>query len=419
MSAPARPSTVAVRTVDLRDSVQPLTDVRDFRSVQIFVLWDGRAIGSAWIDNHYQPISAARLREAISSWLFGKLLKTMLARELASNDPGGSSGDGARLPVDIPVSIVVATRDRPDGLRQCLRCLVAQASPRPVEIVVVDNHPASGLTPPVIAEFPGVVLVQEERRGLAYARNKGFLASRGAIVVATDDDVTMPPTWLEDLVAPFADPEVMVVTGNVLPRELDTTAQQLFESYGGLGRGFESFRVVDGKWFRRFRAAVPTWKLGGTANAAFRATIFDHPNIGLLDEALGAGMPTGCSEDTYLFYKVLKASYTIVYEPAAYVWHKHRRDMAALRRQIYDYSKGHVAYHLTTLLRDRDLRALVRLGYELPWAHLWRIWTRIRRKGPYPVSLILTEIAGNLNGPWALFQARRLVRRQGLSRGRA
>jgi GT2 family glycosyltransferase len=237
-------------------------------------------------------------------------------------------------------------------------------------------------------------------------------------MVATDDDVTMPPTWLEDLVAPFADPEVMVVTGNVLPRELYTAAQQLFEAYGGLGRGFERLRV-DGKWFRQFRAAVPTWNLGATANAAFRAAIFDHAGIGLMDEALGPGMPTGVGEDTYLFYKVLKAGYAIVYEPAAYVWHTHRRDLAALRRQIYDYSKGHVAYHLTTLFKDHDVRALERLGHGLPSAHISRIWARLRRRSPYPVSMILTEIAGNLAGPWALFQSRRLVRRQGFSRGRA
>ena len=38
-------------------------------------------------------------------------------------------------------------------------------------------------------------------------------------------------------------------------------------------------------------------RLGATANAAFRRSIFFDPAIGLLDEALGAGMPTGCSED--------------------------------------------------------------------------------------------------------------------------
>src|SRR5215468_4441479 len=94
----------------------------------------------------------------------------------------------AGFPSNVPVSIVVATLDRPDNLRVCLTHLMAQETSRTVEIIVVDNHPASGLTPLVAAEFPGVRLVTEQRRGLAYARNRGFLASQGDIVVATDDD---------------------------------------------------------------------------------------------------------------------------------------------------------------------------------------------------------------------------------------
>jgi GT2 family glycosyltransferase len=314
-----------------------------------------------------------------------------------------------------PVSIVVATLDRPDDLRECLVHLVQQETPRAVEIIVVDNHPASGLTPPVVAEFPNVELVNEPRRGLAYARNKGFLASRGEIAVATDDDVIAPPDWLERLLLPFADPNVMVVTGNVLPWRVETEAQRLFEIYGGLGRGSER-RIVDGKWFRQCRAAVPTWSLGATANAAFRTSIFHHASIGLMDEALGPGMPSGVGEDTYLFYRVLRAGFTIVYEPTAWVWHKHRREMAALRRQIFDYSKGHVAYHLTTLLRDGDARALVNLALLLPATHVRRALQRILGRSEYPLSLLLLEVAGNLAGPWGLWKSRQRVQREGLSR---
>lgn len=313
------------------------------------------------------------------------------------------------------VSVVVATLDRPDDLRACLRCLVSQMSSRPVEIIVVDNNPDSGLTPPVVAEFPGVTLFEERRRGLAYARNRGVLASRGDIVVATDDDVTMLPDWLDKLVAPFAKPEVMVVTGNIVPRELETKAQLLFEAYGGLGRGSDR-RVVNKDWFNRSMTAVPTWTLGATANAAFRSFIFRHPQIGLMDEALGPGMPSGVGEDTYLFYKVLKAGYTIAYEPAACVWHKHRRDLPELRRQIFNYSKGHVAYHLTTLLRDRDWRALINLTLLLPGTHIRRAIRRLLGRSEYPLSLILCEVVGNLAGPWALWQSRRRVRREGPSK---
>jgi len=310
----------------------------------------------------------------------------------------------------------VATLDRPDHLRECLTALFEQDAEHPVEIIVVDNNPESGLTRPVVADFPNVRLVTEPRRGLAYARNRGILAAGGDIVVATDDDVIAPAGWLRKLLGPFVDPRVMVVTGNILPWRLETRAQRLFESYGGLGRG-DRRRYFDRSWFDSFRSAVPTWSVGATANASFRASIFEDPNVGLMDEALGPGMPSGVGEDTYLFYKALKADYRIVYEPEAWVWHKHRIEMPALRRQLFDYSKGHVAYHLTTLLRDNDWRAVIYLALNLPAVHIRRALRTMLGRSDYPLSLILLEIAGNLAGPWALWISRRRVAREGRSIG--
>lgn len=429
---------IAVRHVDLSQPLQPLGDTAGYSNTRIFVTCARYVLGSIDISNNGQPIGVTRLIEAITSHFGLQLLdfeqvrgKEVAWRETASfikqhftSSGGKAEGTPQTLPTKIPVSIVVATLDRPDDLRSCLNCLMAQKTSRLVEIIVVDNNPASGLTPPVIADFSTVVLVNEPRKGLAYARNAGFVASTGDVVVATDDDVVLPPDWLEKLIAPFVRPEVMIVTGNVLPLELENAAQFYFEKYGGLGRGFKKFEV-NRQWFESFRNfAVPTWELGATANAAFRATIFSDPEIGLMDEALGPGMPSGVGEDTYLFYKVLKAGYTLVYEPSAYVWHKHRRDMASLRRQLYNYSKGHVAYHMTTVLRDRDLRGLKQILVHLP---LWRLrrtaWhlrdfvkgDLLRGKGHYPVSLTTVEIAGNLMGVWALWRSRQRVRHEGHS----
>lgn len=412
------PCPTAVRTVDLSRPLHSLTDVTDYAGVRIFVSWNSQLLGCVDIPNRHQPIGVDCLREAIFNKLTPKLHKTIITQLYTpvGDETVAAAAPTISLPAEIPVSVVVATYDRPGDLRNCLRCLMVQESRRQVEIIVVDNNPASGLTPPVVTEFPCVVLVSEQRRGLAYARNKGFITSKGNIVIATDDDVIMPPDWLEKLVAPFARNDVMIVTGNILPLELETAEQCLFEAYGGLGRGFDLFEA-DKNWFKMFTLyPVPTWRLGATANAAFRASIFSHPEIGLMDEALGPGTPSGVGEDTYLFYKVLKAGYTIVYEPSAYVWHKHRRDISALRSQLYNYSKGHVAYNLTTLVRDHDLRVLPHLAVHLPVWHIRRIIARLLGKSVYPLSLISLEIAGNLAGPWALWRSCLRVKREGRSK---
>jgi GT2 family glycosyltransferase len=404
-----------------------LAQVAEYPAVRLYALRSGQPWGVLDLPSYGEPVDGPRLRNAVAEFAAAKLWREeraraqkFIARAIDRQDPVDLAElfqrpDAAPLGPEQKASVIVATYDRPADLRRCLESLFAQSTRRPVEIVVVDNHPTSGLTAPVIAEFPGTVLVTEPRQGLAYARNRGFAASTGEILVATDDDVVFPAGWLERLLAPFRDPKVMIVTGNVLPETLATQAQRLFEVYGGLGKGFEPFSVDEG-WFRSFRRrAVPTWDLGATANAAFRASIFAHPRVGLMDEALGPGMPSGVGEDTYLFYRVLKAGFRLVYEPGAYVWHRHRRELPALRRQLYGYSKGHVAYHLTTLLRDGDGRALRRLLMELPRGDLHQLWQRCRGRSDYPLSLTWTEIAGHLVGPWALMLSRWRVKREGCS----
>lgn len=417
---------IAIRQVELSQPLKPLVGLEQYSSVRIFVNWHNSPFASFDYENEYQNLSLTTLSHLLVNHCPHQLLDpagglnwdTLWSRtinEIAQAYHLSISDQPPELPNFISVSVVVATFDRPDDLRNCLYSLKAQQTYRPVEIIVVDNHPESGLTPPVVQEFPGVVLVKETRKGLAYARNAGFAASSGEILVATDDDVTAPADWLEKLVKPFARSDVMVVTGNVLPLELETKYQQAFENYGGLGRGFNSLEV-DGSWYDLFpHKPSPTWSLGATANAAFRRTIFSHPEIGLMDEALGPGMPSGVGEDTYVFYKVIRASYTIRYEPKAYVLHKHRRSEQALKRQLYGYSKGHVSYNLTTWLRDDDWRGLAQVLLGLPYAHYYRIKEYLLRRSNYPVSLIFLEILGNLAGPWSLWRSRLRVKKEGRS----
>lgn len=423
---------MAVRKVELTEPIQPITDLQDDAHVRIFPTWQHSPLKSFDVENLYQPISKSRLCELIVTHLGVRLLEpdsedfkvdtawaraTTLLEQHYKPPLGGDSMTEPRLPDRVPVSIVVGTYDRPEDIAQCISSLICQETSRKIEIIVVDNHPASGLTPPALKQFPEVILVKESRQGVAYARNAGIVQSTGDIVVTIDDDVMMAPTWLENLLSPFARPDVMAVTGNVLPRELNTESQRLFEQYGsgGLSRGFDRWEantsVFEHSWFY----SVPTWELGGTANAAFRASIFNNPEIGLEDEALGPGMPSGVGEDIYAFYKILKAGYTIVYQPSAVVWHKHRTTMKALRRQLFNYSKGIISYHLTTFLHDGDWRGLIAAAIGLPMWQLKRIKERFQRRCPHPIPMILLEFWGNLSGPWSLWRSRQRVKRQGKS----
>ena len=169
----------------------------------MFVTWEGKLLGTVEVLNCRSPISWSRLGESIVDSLFFEILacakgetrdSAWASVHAAVHDryrpsPVALPGQERKtLPEEVSVSVIVATCDRPDNLRQCLCSILAQETLREIEIVVVDNHPSSGLAAPVVADFPTVRLVEERRRGVAYARNAAFAASTGQIIVTTDDE---------------------------------------------------------------------------------------------------------------------------------------------------------------------------------------------------------------------------------------
>ena len=385
---------------------------------EILGLWHGRVLGLVSVVTGSQPVTLEQIRRLIVDRQWDTILTRQLGlrpgivefesstrtlradltgeaagRVLGEHLLGSTTSDGAGASgpsqdaSSATVSIVIPTRDRPNDLRECLRAIFAQETDRRVEIIVVDNHPESGMTPPVVAEFSGIRLVTEPRRGSAYARNRGLLATRGSIIVWSDDDVVAPAGWLEGLLAPFDDPTVGVVTGNIIPFQLNASAERLCESCCSLSAGAEPF-TVDGYWFQASPDSVQGWEFGTTANVAVRTSVFSDAAVGLFAESLGPGTPIGAGEDPYFFYRVLKAGYRLQYLSDVWVWHKHRSTSRHLRRQVYNYAKSAVGYHTMTLLRDGDQRSRASLLGGLQQHYVRRLVAAARGRIDVPVSLV-------------------------------
>jgi hypothetical protein len=193
----------------------------------------------------------------------------------------------------------------------------------------------------------------------------------------------------------------MAVTGAIVPIELETEAQVLFECYGGFTPHFER---------RRYRAGVGgvnhhhVGQFGAGANMAFRRTLFDQ--IGGFDPALDVGTVTNGGGDLELFFRVLQEGYTLVYEPAALVRHRHRREYARLRAQLAGDGSGFTACLMRCALAYPGERAAILR--TLRW---WLGWTmrRLARPRGLPRDLILAELRGALAGPARYIQARRIA----------
>lgn len=256
------------------------------------------------------------------------------------------------------LTIAICTRNRSARLARLLGSLepVRRASRfRTTEILVVDNASVDDATRRAAAGFDSVRYVFEPKAGLDFARNTALSHAAGDLIAFLDDDVVVDRDWLAGLFAAWRGcPGAGGFTGLVLPYRLDTEAQIRFEARGGFGRGFTA---------RRFHGAsadnplhpVGSGILGAGCNMAFDRTLLLR--LGGFDEALDTGPPLPGGGDLDIFYRVLRAGRTMVYDPRYAVYHEHRETVAQLRRQYWSWGLGFMAYLVKSRRADPDLRA--------------------------------------------------------------
>lgn len=112
------------------------------------------------------------------------------------------------------VSVVISTLDRAESLVRTIDSLHLQTHDQ-VELVVV-NGPSTDGTAEVLAaiEHPCKRLSCPVAN-LSMSRNIGIRAAAGEVLAFIDDDAIPEPTWLEEALPEFADPEVAGVGGLV------------------------------------------------------------------------------------------------------------------------------------------------------------------------------------------------------------
>lgn len=182
------------------------------------------------------------------------------------------------------VSVVLATRDRPDHLRDALAAITAAVRPDD-EVLVVDS---ASTDPDVrrVVERAGVGYVRCDRPGASRARNRGAELARGDLIVFTDDDCRPVGGWTEAYARAFdADPDLDFATGSVVGPQISTED------------------VDAGPWVGPRDPA----HFGHGANWACRRAAYDH--VGGFDETMGPGAPLRAAEDHDLFWRLLIAGH--------------------------------------------------------------------------------------------------------------
>jgi glycosyltransferase involved in cell wall biosynthesis len=345
-------------------------------------------------------------------------LATVLEKRLEGFVPGTPSAFLERRAEVLrdapPITVVICTRERPGALARCLDSLLTQDYPD-FKILVVDNAPVTEATAEIVrsaARRGPVSYLREPKAGLSFARNAALGATRGETVAWIDDDEYADPNWLAEIARAFADhPEADVVSGVIVPAELETQSQLWFEQFGGhsKGRGFKPDKFSpDTAHIQSPLYPLPPFGTG--ANMTFRPGVIER--VGGWDTALGAGTPAMGSEDTLAFMEVLNAGGTVVYQPSAVTFHYHRQDFAGLEKQMVGYGTGLTAAYTSLLLRRPGLIfALLRLVpgalRDLTSKDSLRVSTL---QDDFPRELLSANRRGMIAGPRAYLKGRRAAK---------
>lgn len=213
------------------------------------------------------------------------------------------------------ISILIVTHNRSAILARTLDLLkkIDRPASAQLELIVVANVCTDDTVEMVRRIAPTMPYptrcVEEKNIGVAYARNRALLESRGDLLVYVDDDVFVDRQWLSGLLQTFEQrPEADIVAGKLIlcwdavkrPDWMTSRSEYLLSC---IDYGEEILEL------HRGGQAV-------TANFAMRRRVVD--TIGKFSIGLGrTGDAVLAGEDTDFFARALRAGFRMFYTPAA------------------------------------------------------------------------------------------------------
>lgn len=153
--------------------------------------------------------------------------------------------------------------------------------------------------------------------GPAAARNRGALEARGAILIFTDDDCVPQADWLQAMLAPFSDPDVVGVKGAYRTRQRSLAARFVQVEYE------DRYRIM---------AAVKDIDFIDTYSAAFVRERFLEMN------GFDTSFPVACAEDIELSYRMSVRGWKMRFAPSAVVYHTHPDSVWRYLKKKYKFA---------------------------------------------------------------------------------
>ena len=237
--------------------------------------------------------------------------------------------DEARPCAPPQVTIVLPTFNRRERLVRVLTALATQQGDVEFEVVVVSDGSTDGTNDYLTSPEPPmpIVAVLQDNAGPAAARNAGWRAARGALVLFLDDDVVPEPNLVLAHVGAHEHlGETAVVIGPMLTPPDVTLSPWVAWEQAMLDKQYELLRGQASASYRNFY----------TGNASLRRAQLSA--VGGFDTSFRR------AEDIELAYRLATRGATFAYRDQARGLHYAERSFESWQRTAYDYGRNDVAF---------------------------------------------------------------------------
>lgn len=149
-----------------------------------------------------------------------------------------SSKDGAANNW-MKLSFVIPAHNEEALIPACLGSISGEIGANLCEAeVIVVNNASWDKTKMIARSFPGVLVVDEPRKGLARARSVGFSHSTGDLIANIDADTVLPHGWVKTVLDEFRlNGDLVALSGPCIYYDLPRVARGLARIYYFLGLG--------------------------------------------------------------------------------------------------------------------------------------------------------------------------------------
>jgi cellulose synthase/poly-beta-1,6-N-acetylglucosamine synthase-like glycosyltransferase len=255
------------------------------------------------------------------------------------------------------ISVVVAGRNEEETIDAAICSLMDQDYPN-YEIIIVDDHSDDRMSDVARRYVDGerVRLIRNRastgRTGKPSALNLGFRLARGEFIVALDADTTFDRRMLQNLIAPFADPRVGAVAGNVLVRNRYSNFLTRIQTFEYLA-GFDIRR----RWTDLLHS---TLQISGAIGAFRRSVLLEI-----------SGMDQEVADDTDISLRILKTGRRIAFAADAVALTEVPSTWRGLFRQRHRWERSSVrTYFMKHWRLLRPSSGGPALAFEM-WSHLF------------------------------------------------